>query len=182
MSSAAAARLRPASVEDAAAIAAIYQPYVTDSVASFEAVPPDADEMARRMLVAPRLPWLVAEREGWVVGYCYASPHHPRAAYRWSVDCSVYLDPREQRQGTGRRLYDRLLAVLRELGYVTVFAGISLPNDASVRLHEAVGFTAVGIKRDAGFKHGAWRDVGWWQRGLREPPADPEEPRPWAPA
>jgi L-amino acid N-acyltransferase YncA len=175
------ALVRAADVADAAGIAAVYRPYVTDSVASFESVPPDAAEMAVRMLAAPRLPWVAAERDGAVVGYAYAAAHHTRAAYRWSVSCSVYLAADERGAGTGRALYERLLAELRPLGHVTAFAGIALPNAASVGLHTALGFTPVGVYRAAGFKAGRWHDVGWWQLPLREPPADPVEPGAWTP-
>jgi len=175
------AGIRAADVADAAAIAAVYRPWVTDSVASFEAVPPDAAELAERMLGAPRLPWLVACRDGVVVGYAYAARHRSRAAYRWAVDCSVYLTADERGAGTGRALYGRLVPELRELGYVTAFAGIALPNPASVRLHAALGFTPVGTYRAVGFKAGRWHDVGWWQLPLQRPPDQPAEPREWSP-
>jgi len=174
-------QVRTAGPADAAGIAAVYAPYVTDSVASFEAVPPDAAEMQRRMLAEPRLPWLVASRGGDVVGYCYASSHRARAAYRWSVDCSVYLAASEHRRGTGRALYEELFPLLRELGHVSVFAGVTLPNPASVGLHEALGFTPVGVERAVGWKDGRWHDVGWWQRTLQDPPEAPAEPRLWSP-
>jgi L-amino acid N-acyltransferase YncA len=173
--------IRPADVGDAASIAAVYAPYVTDSVASFETVAPDAAELARRMTTEPRLPWFVACRDDAVVGYAYAAAHRSRAAYRWSVDCSVYLAAEERGAGTGRALYERLLPELRALGHVTAFAGIALPNPASVGLHTALGFTPVGTYRAAGFKAGRWHDVGWWQLPLREPPERPEEPRAWSP-
>jgi L-amino acid N-acyltransferase YncA len=176
------AGIRPADVTDATGIAAVYRPYVTDSVASFETVAPDAGEVARRMLAAPRLPWFVACRDGAVVGYAYAGRHRARPAYRWSVDCSVYLDPAERGAGTARALYAQLLPELAALGYVTAFAGIALPNPASVGLHTALGFTPVGVYRAAGYKSGRWHDVGWWQRPLREPPAVPTEPVAWTPA
>lgn len=174
------ARVRPATPADAHAIAAIYAPYVTDSVASFEEVPPDAGEMRRRMLVAPRLPWFLAERDGAPVGYCSSAPHHTRAAYRWSVNCSVYLADSERGRGTARALYGPLLDELRSLGYVTALAGVALPNDASIGFHESMGFRPVGVYRNAGFKLGAWHDVGWWHRPLRDPPAAPDEPRAWS--
>ena len=175
------AEIRPADVEDAAGIAAVYRPAVTDSVASFETVAPDAAELARRMLAAPRLPWFVACRGGAVVGYAYAGRHRTRASYRWSVDCSVYLTAAERGAGTGRALYAQLLPELATLGYVTAFAGIALPNPASVGLHTALGFTSVGVYRAAGYKAGRWHDVGWWQLPLGELPAGPAEPVAWAP-
>lgn len=170
--------LRPAGEDDAAAVAAVYAPYVSDSVVSFEDVPPDAAEIRRRMLVAPRLPWLVAIDEG-VVGFAYAAPHRTRAAYRWSVDVSVYLHASARGRGIGRALYGELFPLLSELGYVSAFAGIALPNPASIALHESFGFVPVGTYRDVGFKHGRWHDVGWWQRGLGELPDVPEEPTGW---
>lgn len=171
--------IRPAGLEDAAAIAGVYAPHVTGSVASFEEEPPSADEVARRMSLG--YPWLVAD-EGGVVGYAYAGPHHPRPGYRWSATVSVYLAAAAQRRGLGRALYGELLPLLGSLGYVRAFAGITLPNPASVGLHEAVGFTPVGVYHSAGFKHGAWHDVSWWERPLQEPvPASPPEPRRWEP-
>lgn len=169
--------IRAAGRADAAAIAAIYAPYVLDGYATFEQVPPDAAEMAARMSTG--LPWMVAERSGAVVGYAYAAPHHGRVGYQWSVNVSVYLAPSEQGQGTGRALYDTLFAELRSLGYVNTYAGIALPNEASVRLHEARGFRRVGVYERVGFKLGVWRDVGWWHLLLQDPPAEPVPPVPW---
>jgi len=173
--------VRPATAGDAEAIAAIYAPMVEHSPVSFEEAPPDAVEFERRMRSAPRLPWLVAQRAGRVVGYAYAAQHRTRPAYRWSADSSVYVAPGQQGNGVGRLLYERLIEEMTGLGYVSLFAGIALPNEASVALHEAVGFRFVGVYRDVGFKHGGWRDVGWWQRLLVEPPDTPAEPRTWSP-
>lgn len=173
--------VRAADVADAAAVAAVYAPWVTSSVVSFEESAPSADEVGRRMLLAPRLPWLVASRGGDVVGFAYGSHHRARAAYRWSVDCSVYLAGGERGRGTGRALYAALLPLLRDLGYVTAYAGIALPNDASVGLHESLGFAPVGVFRQVGFKHGAWHDVGWWSLALLSAPSLPAEPVTWEP-
>lgn len=170
--------VRPATPADAAAIAAIYGAHVSDGYASFETEAPSVAEIARRMAAAPRLPWLVAEQDAAVIGFAYAARHRERAAYRWSADVSVYLAAPATGRGVGRALYDALLPEVAALGYVSVFAGIALPNAASVRLHESVGFTPVGVYRDVGFKHGQWRDVGWWQRRLVDPPpGEPAEPR-----
>lgn len=169
--------IRTARLDDAAAIAAVYAPYVTSSVASFEEEPPDAAEVARRMSLG--YPWVVADEDG-VIGYAYAGPHHARAGYRWSVTVSVYLAETAHRRGLGRALYGELFPLLARLGYVRAFAGITLPNDASVGLHEAVGFTPVGVYHAAGFKHGAWHDVSWWERLLVEPlPTRLAEPERW---
>jgi|SRR6185312_14258071 len=160
--------IRLATLADASAVAAIYRPYVEDTVISFELMPPSETMMRERMAkVLARLPWLVCERDGALVGYAYASPHHDRAAYQWSVDVSVYLRPGLQRRGLGRALYSDLFTLLVQQGYYTAFAGISLPNAASVGLHESFGFEPVGVYRNAGFKSGAWHDVGWWQKPLR---------------
>jgi len=174
--------IRAASPVDAEAIASIYAPFVAESAISFEEVPPDGAEFARRMATRPRLPWLVAERGGVLAGYAYASVHRLRPAYRWSVDTSIYLGPKHSGQGVGRVLYERLLAEVAALGYVTAFAGIALPNPASVALHTAVGFEPVGVYPAVGYKFGAWHDVGWWSRPLRPAPAAPTEPREWPPS
>jgi L-amino acid N-acyltransferase YncA len=174
-----AAIIRPATTADAAAIQSIYAPFVLNSFTSFEEIAPDAAEIASHMLGRPRLPWLVAEVAGHVAGFAYASPHRQRPGYRWSAEVSVYLDPLYHRGGLARAMYERLIAELTDLGYVSIFAGIALPNEASVALHEAVGFEPLGVFSHIGFKHGAWRDVGWWQRALRDPPAAPREPREW---
>ena len=186
--------VRAATPADTVAIAAIYAPVVTGTAISFEEEPPSPDEISRRMVAGPRLPWLVADDGGRVAGYAYASAHRARPAYRWSADCSVYLDPRYRGRGVGRLLYERLISEVRALGYRSLLAGIALPNPASVGLHEAVGFQPVGVFRHVGYKHGAWRDVGWWQLDLAGqldlegqpdlagagPGADPAEPRPWS--
>ena len=125
-------------------------------------------------------PWLVFERRGEVLGYAYGSRHAERAAFRWSADVSVYVRVDVKRTGIGWALYGELLPLLRELGYCQAFAGITLPNDASVGLHQALGFTPVGVFRNVGYKLGAWRDVGWWQLELSAaPPAG--DPLPFRP-
>ena len=166
---------------DAAACAAIYAPFVDGSAVSFEERPPTEAEMAERIAAyAERYQWLIAERDGAVAGFAYAAPHRARAAYRWSVEVSVYVHAEHRRRGVGRDLYDALLPLLQSQGLTLALAGITLPNDASVALHEAVGFEPIGVYRGIGFKAGAWRDVGWWQCRLAEPgpgaPADPGPP------
>ncbi|MCU1691186.1 MAG: Phosphinothricin N-acetyltransferase [Frankiales bacterium] len=153
---------------------------MTDNVASFEAEPPDAAAVLARLQARPRRPWLVAERDGAVVGFAYASAHRARAAYRWAADVSVYLDAEERGRGTARALYDVLLPLVRGLGYTTAHARITLPNPASAGLHEAFGFRLVGVYADVGFKHGRWHDVGWWRLALvSPPPVPPPEPGEW---
>ena len=170
------ASIRLAADGDTAAIAKLYRPIVESTAISFETEPPDAEAIRRRLDdTLPVYPWLVCEIGGVVAGYAYASRHRVRAAYQWSVDVSVYVDDARRRSGVARGLYTSLLAILTAQGFANAFAGIALPNPASVALHEALGFQPIGIYRNVGFKLGAWRDVGWWQRPLREanPPVGP---------
>jgi L-amino acid N-acyltransferase YncA len=169
------ALIRPARPVDAAACAAIYAPYVTDSVISFEEVPPDAGEMARRMQSSHA--WLVAEDGDRIAGYAYGSRHHVRAAYRWAADVAIYLASSDQRRGLGRRLYTELFAVLKEQGFRMLCAGLTLPNAASDGIHRAMGFQEVGVYRKIGWKSGAWHDVRWYQLDLY-PGDDGEPPEP----
>ncbi len=174
--------VRPATAGDAKAIRAIYAPIVRETTISFEMEPPDTAEIRRRMEAGPvRLPWLVAEMGRDVAGYAYAAAFRSRPAYRWSVETTVYIASSARRRGAGRALYERLLADLRGLGYVSAYAGIALPNDASVRLHEAAGFIPAGVFPAAGYKHGGWVDVGWWAVALRQAPTVPDPPRAWCP-
>jgi phosphinothricin acetyltransferase len=171
--------IRLATPEDGDALADIYRPAVTDSVISFELEAPDGEEMGRRVAkILARTPWLVCERDGAVLGYAYASPHRDRAAYQWSVDVSAYVHPDARRLGVGRALYTSLFAALAVQGFRNAYAGIALPNEASVALHTAVGFTPVGVYRGVGYKHGAWHDVAWFERPLAPRDADPSPPRP----
>ncbi|GAC1652089.1 MAG: GNAT family N-acetyltransferase [Gemmatimonadaceae bacterium] len=159
--------IRSATAADGEALAAIYSPAIENSVISFELESPDGAEMNRRVSgVTVRTPWLVCEHRGCVVGYAYASPHQDRPAYMWSVNVSVYVHPDAQRAGVGRALYTSLFAVLVLQGYRNAYAGITLPNLASLKLHEALGFSPVGIYRQVGYKLGRWHDVGWFERLL----------------
>lgn len=159
--------IRRATLADAAAVRAIYAPYVEQTCISFEEVPPDEAEMALRIAAAlEHHDFLVAETSGQLAGYAYASPHRTRAAYCTSVDVAVYLRESAQGCGLGRALYGELLPRLARRGYHAAFAGIALPNPASVALHEATGFTRLGVYREVGRKFGKWLDVGWWQRLL----------------
>jgi phosphinothricin acetyltransferase len=161
---------------DSAACAAIYRPFVDDSYVSFEEEPPDGGEFARRIeRLSQTYPWLVAEDDGAVIGYAYASAHRERAAYRWAADAAVYVDERARRNGVGRALYSALFGLLARQGVQTVCAGVSLPNDASVGLHESLGFRPVGVYRRIGWKRGAWWDVGWWQLQLTDGDGPPPE-------
>ena len=149
------AQIRLARDSDAETIAAIYRPVVEATTISFETVPPDGDEIARRVVETARMyPWLVCERGGTVAGYAYASKYRVRAAYQWSVETSVYIDPRHRRCGVGRGLYVSLFRVLSAQGFFNAYAGITLPNAASIALHEAAGFKTIGVYERVGYKLG----------------------------
>jgi phosphinothricin acetyltransferase len=167
--------VRVAQATDAGAVAAIYAPYVLETAISFEETPPSREEMAARIASTLRAhPFLVFEDAGRVLGYAYGGVHVPRAAYRWSANVSVYIAADAQRRGIGRTLYDALLASLRRQGFHSLFAGIALPNENSVGLHEAMGFAHLGTYREVGFKFGRWHDVGWWRLGLGNGSPDAE--------
>ena len=160
-------RIRPATVADANPIATIYRPIVETTAISFEETPPDADEMARRIQsISQTHVFLAAEDQKGLLGYAYSSQHRSRAAYQTSVDVTIYVANRARRMGVGRALYEALLPETAAKGFHAAFAGITLPNPGSVGLHEALGFTQVGIYREVGRKFGQWHDVGWWQRVL----------------
>jgi L-amino acid N-acyltransferase YncA len=169
--------VRDATVADAAACAAIYAPYVTDTAITFETEVPSAEAMADRIAAATSTyAWLVADHEGRVIGYAYGGPYKERPAYRWSCEVSVYVDRAHHRAGAGRALYEALFERLAARGYLMAVAGMTLPNEASVGLHRAVGFEPVGTYRRIGYKHGTWHDVAWTQRALAtggDPPAEP---------
>ncbi|MES2444414.1 MAG: N-acetyltransferase family protein [Pseudomonadota bacterium] len=174
--------IRAATPEDGAAIAAIYAPHVLTGTVSFEIEPPDARTMRTRMAASDGLyPWLVAttggEHDGGVIGYAYATRFRDRPAYKYVVETSIYVADTAQRQGAGRLLYEALIDTLRAQGFVHAIGALALPNDASITLHESVGFRRTGVYREVGFKHGQWIDVGIWQCELNEPAVPPVEPR-----
>jgi len=171
-------QIRDASAADATTCAAIYAPYVTETVISFETAPPTSAQMWERMTEALRThAWLVAEVDDRVIGYAYGRPFAPRAAYRWSCETSIYLDRDRHGAGIGRALYSALLQRLGDRGYRTALAGMTLPNEASAGLHRAMGYEQVGIYRRIGWKNDAWHDVAWLQRGIGSDGEPPTEPR-----
>jgi L-amino acid N-acyltransferase YncA len=164
---------------DGAGCAAVYAPFVDDSASSFEARAPSPEEFRQRIeRTTKNHPWLVADDGEGVIGFAYGCPHRERAAYRWAADVSVYVAPAQQRRGIGCALYGSLLPLLVRQGLHVACAGITLPNEASVALHESFGFTLVGVHRRIGFKRGRWWDVGWWQLELQQPvaPSEPSAP------
>ncbi len=171
--------IRLVTEDDADGVLAIYVPIVRDTAISFETEPPPKTEMARRITsTLPERPWLVCESEGAVKGYAYAGAFRTRAAYRWSVEVSVYVGADHRQSGVGRALYESLFAVLTLQGFYRAYAAITLPNPASVSLHERLRFEPVGVYRSVGYKLGAWHDVGWWQRALKSGGSEPTEPLP----
>lgn len=172
--------IRVATTQDAQAVAAIYDPIVSDTAISFELQPPGPAEMERRIAqVLTFAPWLVETEGGVVRGYAYASRHRERAAYQWSIDVAVYVGAAHRGQGVGTGLYSALFPILRRQGFFAAYAGITMGNPASVRLHESVGFRSVGVYRAVGYKMGAWHDVGWWQLDLLARTREPAPPKPW---
>jgi phosphinothricin acetyltransferase len=172
--------IRLATPDDAEQVQAIYAPYCHTPI-SFEMGPPGVEEMRTRLAkVLGPYPWLIGEDGEEVLGYAYATQHRERAAYRWSVDTAIYVRQGRQRRGVGRALYTSLLAVLPLQGYVNAYAGVTLPNPASVGLHQAMGFQPVGLYRQVGFKCGAWHDVAWYKRPLQPRPGEPLPLRPLA--
>ncbi len=170
--------IRPVSPDDASAIAGIYRPYVTDTVITFELDPPNAAEFRRRIEhVTTTHPWLVAEREGVVVGYAYGSTYRTRAAYRWVAETGIYVAQDACGGGVGTSLYTALLDELTRLGFVAAMGVMTAGNPASTALHERLGFRHVGTQPGIGFKHGAWHDVVFWQRDLAPRLDDPAEPQ-----
>jgi phosphinothricin acetyltransferase len=167
--------IRAATAADAAAIAAIYRPYVENSRVSFEETAPGAAEMAARM-AGPLHPWLAAEESGKLIGYASSSPYHRRPAYRWTVETSIYLAAEAQGRGLGRALLSSLLELLTRQGYVTAIAAIALPNPVSIALHQRLGFAPAGTYRGVGFKRDEWTDVSLWQRDLAPRTGSPSEP------
>jgi phosphinothricin acetyltransferase len=171
--------IRLAAATDAAAIAELYRPFVEQSRISFEEEAPDAGEIERRMS-NPIHPWLVAEEDGRVVAFASTSPMRNRNAYRWSVETGIYVDGGAQGRGIGNQLLSAHVDLLERQGFVTIVAGIALPNEASVALHEKLGFKLSGVERGVGFKLGEWIDVGRWQRDLAPRNPRPAEPLPYA--
>ena len=171
-------KIRCAQESDAEGILAIYAPLVRDTAISFELEPPTPAQMRTRIVeTTAKLPWLIAESGQGIDGYAYASRHRERAAYQWSVDVSVYVAEERRGKGVGSGLYIVLLGMLEDMGYYSALAGIALPNPASVGLHESMGFRPIGVYRNIGYKLGAWHDVGWWQRELREYREGPVAPQ-----
>jgi len=169
--------IRSAASCDAAVIARIYAPFVSDTAVTFDEEIPTAAAMSHKIDdIVKMYPFLVAQQGDQIVGYAYASPFRPRASFRWTVEVTVYVNAANQRQGIGRSLYEVLLPTLTKHGFVTAYAVITLPGLASVAMHEAFGFKRIAVFQKVGFKLGQWHDVGYWERRLNTPTANPAEP------
>ena len=160
--------IRPATIADADPVAGIYNHYVKETTVTFEEEAVPSPEIAHRIqaVQSASLPWLIAERDAETVGYAYAAKWHARAAYRFSVEITVYVDACHTGHGVGSRLYDRLFPILKARGIHAVMACIALPNESSVTLHEKFGLSKVAHFNEVGFKFGRWIDVAYWQRTL----------------
>ncbi len=168
LSSSTKVQIRAATIEDSSSIASIYNEFITHSTATFELDPVPDSEMATRIsTLQGKYPWLVAIKNNSVIGYAYASSWKLRAAYRHTVESTIYLHPEHRQQGVGEYLYNELLQILALGKYHSVIAGIALPNPASIHLHEKLGFQKVAHFREVGFKYGQWVDVGYWELILR---------------
>ncbi|MGA0601573.1 GNAT family N-acetyltransferase [Caulobacter sp. KR2-114] len=174
-------RIRPATEEDVAAVAAVYGHHVLHGLGTFEEEPPSVEDMAGRMraVLGRGLPWLVAEGEdGQVLGYAYAGPFRPRAAYRYAVEDSVYVAPQAMGQGVGKALVAEVIARCEALGLRQMIAVIGDSGNAgSIGLHRSLGFEHAGVGRSLGYKHGRWVDIVWMQRALNAgDTAEPDAP------
>ena len=159
--------IRDATLNDAEAVCSIYNPYVLGTVVTFEEAAVTVEEMRARMAdVLHSWPWLVVESDGRIAGYAYATKWRARAAYRTSVETTVYLGAGSQRRGVGTELYRTLIDKVRSLGAHRAMGGIALPNDGSVALHEKLGFRKVAHFDEVGRKFDRWIDVGYWQLDL----------------
>jgi phosphinothricin acetyltransferase len=169
--------LRWAEERDVEAMLSIYRPYIDGSAVSFELDVPSREAFWSRVSkTLERFPWIVLERDGLICGYAYASAHRSRKAYQWATESSVYVAPEARRQGVARTLYEALFGLLAAQGFVTVYSGITMPNDASVAFHQSMGFVHVGTYHNVGFKCGQWHDVSWLEKELQTLPKEPVEP------
>jgi len=169
--------IRQANNTDSQPMLDIYAPVIEKTATSFEFTVPGIEEFqARVSKIRERLPWLVCMDDRYLSGYAYAGPHRSREAYQWSVELSVYMDPRYHRKGIARALYTALAEILKLQGFYTALAGITLPNDTSVAFHESFGFTWLGTYHHVGYKFGRWHSVGWWEYPLRSYELDPKPP------
>lgn len=167
-------RIRMAVLEDAEELLAIYAPYVKNTVITFEYEVPTREDFQNRIeTTLKRYPYLVAVKDGKIIGYAYASPYKTRAAYQWNVETSIYVAMDEQAKGIGSLLYTKLFSILRKQGVRNVYACVSLPNEQSERIHNKFGFALIGRFHRCGYKFGKWCDIGWFERSLLDKEEEP---------
>lgn len=171
--------IRLVSEDDCASMLDIYAPYITGTFITFECQVPTVQEFAKRVRsISEIYPWIVCQIDGCLAGYAYASRHHERVAYQWSVNLSVYIKNEYQRKGLARALYTTLFDLLRHLGYFRGLACITHPNSKSEGFHRDFGFKQVGLYHNVGYKLGRWHDVAWFEMAIKEPSQDPPDPLP----
>jgi L-amino acid N-acyltransferase YncA len=169
--------VRLATSEDAAGILAIYAPHVLSGICTFETELPTTEQIAQRIdNCLPRFPWIVCSIDGQIAAYVYASKHREREAYQWSCECSVYVHNDFAGKRIGEELYRSLIEILSMQGFRNLYAGITLPNDPSIRLHEKCGFAHFATYENIGYKLGRWHNVGWWKLRLNDCIPDPPPP------
>jgi L-amino acid N-acyltransferase YncA len=169
--------IRPIDITDTEAVLNIYQPYIEKTPITFETTVPPAGEFAKRIKTnTEKYPWLVAEDEGRVIGYAYASKHRDREAYQWCVESSVYVLEEYHHTGIAKELYSKLFDVLKESGFVNIYAGITLPNPKSYSFHSKMGFEPIGVYKNIGYKLGKWHDVAWLVKTINPHNDDPAAP------
>lgn len=168
--------IRIASTTDARQMLRIYIPFIRNNAVSFETEVPFVEEFERRINDYMQLyPWIVCEQGNKIIGYAYASQYRDRKAYRWSCECSVYVDEKFRRRGIAEKLYKALFEILKRQGVVNVYAVITHPNPASMRFHEKMGFRKFAIYKNAGYKLGKWHDVHWYCRRIVTAAKNPKE-------
>ena len=169
--------IRQAKPTDTTEILDIYSPYIRDTSITFETEIPSVADLGKRIQSClENWPWLVFERNGRIAGYAYASRYRERAAYQWSIECSVYIHNDHHRSGIAKALYISLFSILKAQGFTKVYAVINLPNDPSVALHENMGFKYLATYENVGYKLGKWKNVGWWQLQLNDYSDEPPTP------
>jgi L-amino acid N-acyltransferase YncA len=170
--------IRPVQPEDTEAVLAIYKPYIESTATTFETAVPSVTEFAVRIkLNTEKYPWLVADDNGKMIGYAYASKHREREAYQWSVESSVYVLENYHHTGIAKELYSKLFDILQQCGYVNVYAGITLPNPKSYSFHSKMGFEPVGVYKNIGYKLGKWHDVAWLAKTINRHSDHPAIPK-----
>jgi phosphinothricin acetyltransferase len=170
-------QVRLATTNDAQQIIAIYSPSILNTSISFETEVPSTEEMQKRIeTILQKYPWIICEVDGTIAGYVYASKHREREAYQWSCECTIYMHNNFKGKGIGKELYQLLFEILKLQGFRNVYAGITLPNEASVTLHEKCGFTHFATYENIGYKFGAWHSVGWWKLQINEYDLQPPPP------